>query len=90
MTENCWPVSLFSVVGKVFEKLVNNSRVVYLEKCGLISDFQYGFWSFQSTAGLLTIVSDRIVRVFNRSGVTQAVAHDILKAFDRVWHAGQI
>ena len=25
---------------------------------------------------------------FNRSGATQAVAHDISKAFDRVWHAG--
>ena len=25
---------------------------------------------------------------FNRSEATQAVAHDISKAFDRVWHAG--
>ena len=33
-------------------------------------------------------MSDRIARVFNRSGATQAVALDISKAFDRVWHAG--
>ena len=33
-------------------------------------------------------MSDRIARAFNRSGVTQAVALDISKAFDRVWHAG--
>ena len=32
-------VSLLSVVSKVFEKLVNNSIVVHLEKCGLFSDF---------------------------------------------------
>ena len=31
---------------------------------------------------------DRIARAFNRSGTTQAVALDISKAFDRVWHAG--
>ena len=33
------PVSLFSVVSKVFEKLVNNRIVDHLEKCGLFSDF---------------------------------------------------
>ena len=73
---------------KVFEKLVNNSIVDHIEKCGLFSDFQYGFRSSRSTADLLTVVSDRIARAFNRSGATQAVALDISKAFDRVWHAG--
>ena len=33
-------------------------------------------------------MSDRITRAFNRSGAIQAVALDISKAFDRVWHAG--
>ena len=42
--KNC-PVSLLSVVSKVFEKLVNNRIVDHLEKCGLFSDFQYGFRS---------------------------------------------
>ena len=37
---------------------------------------------------LLTVVSDRIARVFNRSGATRAVALDISKDVDRVWHAG--
>ena len=86
--KNYHPVSLLSVVSKVFEKLVNNRIVDHLEKCGLFSDFQYGFWSSRSTADLLTVVSDRIARAFNRSGATRAVAPDISKAFDRVWHAG--
>ena len=76
------------MVSKVFEKLVNNRIVDHLEKCGLFPDFQYGFRSSRSTADLLTVVSDRIARVFNRSGATRAVALDISKAFDRVWHAG--
>ena len=33
-------------------------------------------------------MSDRIARAFNRSGATRAVALDISKVFDRVWHAG--
>ena len=86
--KNYRPVSLLSVVSKVFEKLVNNRIVDHLEKCGLFSDFQYGFRSSRSTADLLTVVSDRIARAFNRSGATGAVALDISKAFDRVWDTG--
>ena len=73
--KNYRPVSLLSVVSKVFEKLVNNRIVDHLEKCGLFSDFQYGFRSSLSTADLLTVVSDRIARALS-------------KAFDRVWHNG--
>ena len=86
--KNYHPVSLLSVVSKVFEKLVNNRILDHLEKCGLLSDFQYGFRSSRSTADLLTFVFDRIARAFNRSGATRAVAFDVPKASDRVWHAG--
>ena len=86
--KNYCPVSLLSVVSKVFEKLLNNRIVDHLEKCGLFSDFQYGFRSSRSTADLLTVLSDRIARAFKRSGTTRAVSLDISKAFDRVWHAG--
>ena len=71
--KNYRPVSLLSVVSKVFEKL--------------FSDFQHGFRSCRSTADFLTLVSDRIARAFNRSGATRAVALDISKAFDRVWQS---
>ena len=68
--KNYRPISLLPVVSKVFEKLVNNRIVDHLEKCGLFSDFQYGFRSSQSTTDLLTVVSDRIARAFNRSVAT--------------------
>ena len=86
-TKNHHPVSLLSVVSKVSKKLVNNTIVDHLEKHGLFSDFQYGFRSSQSTADLLTVVSDRIAWAFNKSGATPAVARDITKAFDRVCYA---
>ena len=82
------PVSLLSVVSKVFEKLVFNTVVDHLAKCGLLSDLQYGFRSSQSTKNLITVITDRIGRAFNRSGATRAVALDISKTFDKVWHAG--
>ena len=84
--KNYRPVGL--LFNKVFKKLVNNRIADHLEKCGRFSDFQYRFRSSRSTANLLTIVSERIARAFNKSGATRVVALDISKAFDRVWHAG--
>ena len=52
----------------------------------LFSDFPYSFRSSRSTADLLTVVSGRTARSFNRSGVTRAVA--LIHGFDRVWHTG--
>ena len=86
--KNYHHVSLLSVVSKVFEKLINNRIIDHLEKCGLFSDFQYGFRSFRSTADLFTVVSDRIAKAFNKFGATRTVALDMSKAFDRIWHAG--
>ena len=82
--KNYYTISLLSVVSEVFEKLANNRIVDHQEKCDFFSDFQYGFGSSRPTANLLTIVSDRITRAFNKSGATQAIALDLFKAFDRV------
>ena len=88
--KNYCPGSLLSVVSKVFEKLVNSRIVDHLERRVFLSDFQYGFRSSRSTADLLTVVSDRIARAFITSGATRAVALDIYKAFQRVWHASPL
>ena len=56
--KNYRPVSLLFVVTKVFEKFVKTRIVDHLQKCGIFSDFQYGFRFTRSTARLLTVVSD--------------------------------
>ena len=50
--------------------------------------FSVGFRSSRSTADLVTVVSDKIGRAYYSCGATRAVALDISKTFDRVWHAG--
>ena len=87
------PVSLFSVVSKVF---ANNRIVDHLQKKAffLISSMVLGlfdqrqiFLQLYLIELLELLVSDRIARIaFNRSRATRAVALDIPKAFDRVWH----
>ena len=82
------PVSLLSVISKVFERLINKRLVGFLESLDLFSDVQYGFRGSRSTADLLTVVTERIHRFMDNSGEGRAIALDISKAFDRVWHSG--
>ena len=55
---------------------------------GVFSNFQDGFRSSGLTADLLTVVSDRIARAFNRSGATITVTLNISRIFNSVSHAG--
>ena len=72
--KNYHPVSLLSVVSKVFEKL----KIIGL----LITYRNVAFFLISS------IVLGLLDWACNRSGATRAVALDISKAFNRVWHAG--
>ena len=87
-TKNYRPFSLLSVFNEVFETLVNNKIDDHLGKCCHFSHFQYSFRSSESTADLLTVLSDRVSRAFNKSGAARAVVLDISKAFDRVYYSG--
>ncbi len=52
----------------------------------LLSDHQYGFRKGRSTGDLLAFLTGSWSSSLNRFGETFAVALDISKAFDRVWH----
>ena len=72
---------LLSVVSDICENLAIDRLVVHLEKCDFFSVFQLGYRKTCLVADLLTVVTDRNVRAFNRSGATQI---DITKAFEKV------
>jgi len=85
---NYRPISLLTIISKVFESLINKYLISHLESNNLLSDHQYGFRSSRSTADLLTVITDRFYRAFDKCGEAKAIALDISKAFDKVWHSG--
>ena len=85
---NYRPIGLLPIISKVFESLINRSLVNHLDSNNLFSDFQYGFRSGRSTADVLTVTSECVYHALDACGETRAIALDISKTFDKVWHAG--
>ncbi|KAL7632739.1 UNVERIFIED_CONTAM: hypothetical protein RMT77_016940 [Armadillidium vulgare] len=87
---NYHPISLTSVLSKVFESILNRKIWKHLNSSNLISDRQYGFRKKRSTGDLLSLLSDSWSSALRHFGESFAVALDISKAFDRVWHKALI
>ena len=90
IVNNYIPVSLLPIFGKIFEKLLFNSIMNFLEEKNLLNSNQSGFRSNHSCESqLLSIVHD-IYSSFDchPSLGVRGIFLDISKAFDRVWHEG--
>ena len=85
---NYRPISLLPIIGKIFECFLNQQLLGYLEDNDLLSDCQYGFRHSRSTGDLLSLITEHFNRALDRRGEARAVALDISKAFDKVWHRG--
>ena len=55
--------------------------MIFFEKCGLPSDFQFNFRSSCLAADLLTVVSDRIFRAFNKPLTNRGVFFGLVISF---------
>src|SRR6201990_1638878 len=82
---NYCPISLTSVLSKVFESILNRKIWNHLNTSNLISDRQYGFRKERSTGDHLSLLSNSWSSALRGFGESFAVALDISKAFDRVW-----
>ena len=82
------PISLLCIISKIFESIINQQIMIHLSQTNLLSDVQYGFRSARSTADVLTVITDRISGALDKSCDARAIALDISKAFDKVWHKG--
>ena len=55
--------------------------MIFFEKCGLPSDFQFNYRSSCLAAELLTVVSDRIFRAFNKPLANRGVFFGLILLF---------
>ena len=88
ITTNYRPVSLLSILAKVFEKIVFKYLFTYFKNHFMISIWQSGFLPGSSTITQLTELYDQFCKAVNDGKEIRVVFLDISKAFDRVWHKG--
>ena len=84
---NYRPISLLSVISKVYEKLIFTRIFAYLDKKDLIYSKQFGFWSGYSTNHALLSITERIRTLMDSGHYVCGILIDLEKAFDTVNHS---
>ena len=90
LVKNYRPVSLFSICGKIFERLTYNKVYPYLTDNNLVSSHQSGFKGGDSCINQLLSITYKIYKSFDEGFEVRGVFLHISKTFDMVWHDGLI
>lgn len=85
---NYRPISLLSIIGKLMERCINNQLQHYLNENNIITPFQSGFRTGDSTVNQLLLLYHEFSKALDENKEIRVVFCDISKAFDRVWHQG--
>ena len=84
---NYRPISITSVCGKVFERIVCEHLTEYLESNSILTPNQFGFRSSRSTMDQLLLVYDFVSSQVDKGRVVDVILFDFKKAFDVVVHS---
>ena len=85
--ENYRPVSLTSHILKLFERVIREKLVEFIESQNKLSSNQYGFRPRRSTITQLLAHIDRIICILEKNKNADILYLDFSKAFDKVCHA---
>ena len=88
LKQNCRPISLLPIFGKILEKLIFNTLYQHLAVNNVLNPNQSGFRPGDSTINQLLSIVNSIFQAFdcNPTLEVRSAYLDISKAFDRVWH----
>jgi hypothetical protein len=86
--QNLRPISLLSIMGKLFEKVILKIVQTHLEERDLLNASQFGFRARHSTTLQCMRLTDHVTLNVNNNMSTAAVFLDIEKTFDTTWHPG--
>ena len=84
------PIALSSVLGKLFQKILNKRLLWYLEYNNPLSLFQYGFCKGRNTTQALLDLQSEINEAFVHQSSLYSIFFDLQEAVPRVWRHMQL
>ena len=84
--ENYRPISVLSVFSKIFEKIMYNHLINFINKQDILYKYQFGFRKQHSTNHAIITLVDKISTALDRGNVVIGCFLDLKKTFDTVNH----
>ena len=84
---NYRPISMLSILSKIFENCIYSRLVTFFETNAILSDRQFGFRHGRSTADAILKVTEFINDSMDDQEISMCVFVDFRKAFDCINHA---
>ena len=84
--KNYRPVSLLCILSKVFEKVIDNWLISFLEFNKLLIENQFGFRKKRPTYVAIAVLIDKVINAFGNGDYVIGVLLDFSKAFDTIDH----
>ena len=83
---NYRPVSILPCLSKVFERVVYNRLIDFIDKHNILCESQFGFRKQHNTQLAVTLLVDKICKAMDKGNHFIGVFIDLSKAFDTVNH----
>ena len=84
---NYRPIAIISPFSKILEKLIYDQLIFFLEKHGLLYDYQFGFRKGHSTEHAILETLENLKTAIDDNKVTCGIFLDFSKAFDTINHS---
>ena len=84
------PISLLSIPGKIYERIINNRLQHYLEHFKVFPENQMGFRKNRGSQDQCLLLSHEITTALHKKEHLVAIMYDLEKAFDRCWLEGLV